>query len=64
MNIHVIHPGRASCHYHGEDDQEDFLIIKGECRLLIEGQERLLKTISIEGNVVYELQYCGGAVRE
>jgi uncharacterized cupin superfamily protein len=43
MNIHAIHPGRPSCHYHGEDDQEDMLIVKGECKLLIEGQERHLK---------------------
>ena len=43
MNIHVIYPGQPNCHYHGEDDQEDFLVIKGQCKLLIEGQERELK---------------------
>jgi uncharacterized cupin superfamily protein len=43
MNVHVIHPGQPNCHYHGEDDQEDFLVVQGECRLLIEGEERLLK---------------------
>ena len=43
MNIHIIHPDQPSCHYHGEDDQEDFLVLKGQCRLLIEGQERILK---------------------
>lgn len=43
INIHVIHPGQPNCHYHGEDDQENFLVIKGQCKLLIEGQERLLK---------------------
>ncbi len=43
INIHIIHPGQPNCHYHGEDDQEDFLVLKGECRLLIEGEERLLK---------------------
>ena len=43
MNLHVVHPGQPSCHYHGEDDQEDFLVVQGECKLLIEGEERLLK---------------------
>lgn len=43
INIHVINPGQPNCHYHGEDDQEDFLVLSGECKLLIEGQERLLK---------------------
>ena len=26
--------------YHGEDEQEDFLVLSGECLLLIEGEER------------------------
>ena len=43
MNIHILNPGQPSCHYHGEDEQENLLILKGECRLLIEGQERHLK---------------------
>jgi uncharacterized cupin superfamily protein len=29
--------------YHGEDAQEDFLVLSGECLLLVEGQERRLK---------------------
>ena len=49
MNVHVIHPGQPNCHYHGEDDQEDFLVIKGQCKLLIEGQERGLR----EGDFVH-----------
>src|SRR5665213_2972434 len=43
INIHIVHPGQPSCHYHGEDDQENFLVLKGQCKLLIEGEERLLK---------------------
>ena len=43
VNIHVIHPGQPNCHYHGEDDQEDFLVLKGTCKLIIEGQEKILK---------------------
>jgi uncharacterized cupin superfamily protein len=29
--------------YHGEGKQEDFLVLAGECLLLIEGEERRLK---------------------
>jgi quercetin dioxygenase-like cupin family protein len=28
--------------YHREDEQEDFLVLSGECLLLIEGEERRL----------------------
>lgn len=43
INIHVVYPDQPNCHYHGEDDQEDFLVLSGQCKLIIEGQERLLK---------------------
>jgi len=43
FNIGVLKPGQASCYYHGEDEQEDFLVLQGECLLLIEGQERPLQ---------------------
>ncbi len=42
INIGVLEPGQASCMYHGEDEQEDFLVLAGECLLLIEGEERRL----------------------
>ena len=29
--------------YHREDQQEDFLVLRGECLALVEGEERLLK---------------------
>jgi uncharacterized cupin superfamily protein len=29
--------------YHGENAQEDFLVLQGECLLLIEGEERPLR---------------------
>jgi len=29
--------------YHGEEEQEDFIVLSGECLLLIEGEERALK---------------------
>jgi uncharacterized cupin superfamily protein len=43
FNIAVLEPGQPACYYHGEDEQEDFLVLSGECLLLIEGQERRLK---------------------
>lgn len=42
FNIAVLEPGQPACYYHGEDEQEDFLVLAGECLLLIEGQQRLL----------------------
>ena len=43
INIGVLQPGQPACMYHGEDEQEDFLVLSGECLLLIEGEERGLK---------------------
>ena len=43
INIHVLQPGEPNAKYHGENAQEDFLILAGECLLLIEGEERLLR---------------------
>jgi uncharacterized cupin superfamily protein len=44
INIGVLQPGQPGCMYHGENDQENFLVLSGECLLLIEGEERRLKT--------------------
>ena len=43
VNIHVLQPGVPNCMYHGEEDQEDFLVLAGECLLLVEGEERRLR---------------------
>jgi uncharacterized cupin superfamily protein len=43
VNVGVLEPGQASCFYHGEDEQEDFLVLAGSCLLLVEGQERPLR---------------------
>ena len=42
INIHVLMPGQPNCMYHGEEIQEDFLVLSGECLLLVEGEERRL----------------------
>jgi len=44
IGLGILWPGESGARYHGEDAQEDFLILSGECLLLIEGEQRLLKT--------------------
>jgi uncharacterized cupin superfamily protein len=39
----VLRPGHPSALYHYEDDQEDFLVLAGECIAIVEGQERRLR---------------------
>jgi uncharacterized cupin superfamily protein len=43
VNIGVLQPGQPACMYHGEDVEENFLVLSGECLLLVEGQERQLR---------------------
>ena len=43
INIQVLEPGQPNCLYHGESQQEAYLVLHGECLLLVEGEERLLR---------------------
>jgi uncharacterized cupin superfamily protein len=43
INIQVLQPGEPNCMYHGENAQEDFLVLFGECVLIVEGEERPLR---------------------
>jgi uncharacterized cupin superfamily protein len=43
INVSVLEPGRPNGMYHREGSQEDFLILAGECLLLVEGEERRLR---------------------
>jgi uncharacterized cupin superfamily protein len=43
VRIHVLAPGESNGLYHQENRQEDFLVLHGECTLLVEGEERQLK---------------------
>jgi len=43
INIQLLRPGEPNCMYHGENAQEDFLVLAGECLLLVEGEERPLR---------------------
>ena len=42
INITVLEPSQSGL-YHAESAQEAFLVLSGECRLLVEGEERLLR---------------------
>jgi uncharacterized cupin superfamily protein len=43
FTLAVLKPGQAGGRYHHESDQEDFLVLAGECLLVIEGEERPLE---------------------
>ena len=42
INVTVLEPGQSGV-YHAEANQEAFLVLAGECRLLVEGEERRLR---------------------
>ena len=43
INLNVLPPGMPMAMYHEEPGQEDFLVLRGECLLIVEGEERPLK---------------------
>lgn len=42
IRLCVLQPGQPNGLYHAEETQEDFLVLAGECLLLVEGEERRL----------------------
>jgi uncharacterized cupin superfamily protein len=44
VNPFVLQPGEPMAMYHWEADQEDFLVVAGEAVLIVEGEERPLRT--------------------
>jgi uncharacterized cupin superfamily protein len=44
INLNVVRPGEAMGLYHRENAQEDFLVLAGECLLIVEGEARKLET--------------------
>ena len=40
INLNVLQPGQPMGMYHRENTQEDFLVLAGECLLIVEGEER------------------------
>ena len=47
MRIAVLRPGEPTGMYHGETGQENFLVVSGECVLVIEGEERRLEGLGL-----------------
>ena len=43
VNIQVLEPGQPNCKYHSEPVQEDFLVLHGECIVILDGEERRLR---------------------
>jgi uncharacterized cupin superfamily protein len=43
VGLYWLEPGRPMTMYHHEAGQEDFLVLRGQCLLIVEGQERPLR---------------------
>ena len=43
INLNVLEPGVPMAMYHRENTQEDFLVLAGECVVVVEGEERPLR---------------------
>src|SRR3954453_2406521 len=43
INVHVLRPGEPNCMYHRENQQEDFLVLSGECIAIVEEEERPMR---------------------
>ena len=44
VNIRVLQPGEPNCYYHWETNEEHFLVLHGECLLIVDDEERPLRT--------------------
>ena len=44
INLNMLLPGKPMAMYHEEPGQEGFLVLRGECLLIVEGEERPLRT--------------------
>ena len=43
VNVRVVPPGQPNALYHSEGVQEGFLVLSGECTLIVEEEERALR---------------------
>ena len=43
VRVHVLEPGKPSTLYHRETGQEGFLVVEGECLLIVDGAKRPLR---------------------
>jgi uncharacterized cupin superfamily protein len=44
IHIFLLEPGKPNCRYHREEAQEDFLVLAGRCKLLVNGEEHPLRS--------------------
>jgi uncharacterized cupin superfamily protein len=43
VNVQIMQPGEPNGRYHSEPVQEDFLVLHGECIVILQGEERALR---------------------
>ncbi len=43
VKFRILYPGEPNCYYHSENTQEGFLVVAGECTLIVEEQQRHLR---------------------
>jgi uncharacterized cupin superfamily protein len=43
IGVHILWPGQTPGKYHAESTQEGFLVLAGECLVIVEGQERHMR---------------------
>jgi uncharacterized cupin superfamily protein len=43
VNVQIMQPGQPNCRYHSEPVQEDFLVLHGDCIVILDGEERPLR---------------------
>ena len=43
IHLFLLEPGKPNCRYHRENAQENFLVLSGRCKLLMNGEERALQ---------------------
>ena len=55
INIHVLWPGEPNGLYHAESGREAFLVLSGECVLVVEEEERMLRQ--------WDFFHCPGGTR-
>ena len=55
IGVHVLRPGEPNGLYHAEGNQEGFLVLHGECVLIVEGEERILRR--------WDFFHCPGGTR-
>ena len=43
VNVQIMQPGQPNSRYHSEPVQEDFLVLHGECLVILDNEERRLR---------------------